>query len=527
VEDTPLHDLLLKYGYSKKYTKPEMNGYVPFRIAALDMVNPVTSFDTEILEKCKKSFFLDIMEDLDINFIKEHVHPYDLHTAINGQPGVAYVDRLKTATSAGNPWKCKKTKFLIPIEDTHDYILSDEIENRVVNILEKYKQGIRYHPVFCAHLKDEAVTFAKAKVGKTRVFTGAPMDWSIVNRMYYLSLIRLIQNNKFAFETGVGTVAQSKEWHGILNYLMDNKTFSDTQYTNEFLLDRFIAGDYKAFDKRMSPIFILKAFEILIDICIISGNYTDVEIKILWGLAYDTAFPTVDFNGDLVQFYGSNPSGHPLTVIINSLVNSLYIRYAYYNLNPRKELKSFKRNIRLITYGDDNVMTSKLNWFNHTAISDCLSIIGVTYTMADKEAISRPFIHLSEVSFLKRKWEWNNDLKTYMAPLEHDSIEKMLMTWTRSKISEENQMMDIIKSAVSEYFFYGKNVYNRKVAMLKDIVAQKQWNYLIVPSTFPSWKEMKNRFKNSSEKIGFQCNYDLDCDADDDTYDFINELNFE
>jgi hypothetical protein len=518
-------DILKGHGYDKKYTKPMMNGYVPFRIAALDMVNPVRDFSTNILNKCKNAFLNDILKNVDPEEIKSMVHPYDIHTAINGAPGVAYVDRLKISTSAGNPWKCKKGKFFVSCDDgTDDYKMLPEMMERVQKVLETYRKQMRYHPVFCAHLKDEAVTFKKANIGKTRVFTGAPVDWSIVNRMFFLSCIRLIQNNKFAFEAGVGTVAQSMEWTGILQYLLRCEGKFVTEIEKHELIERFIAGDYKAFDKRMSPLFILKAFEILIDICVMSGNYTPEEINILWCLAYDTAFPTVDFNGDLIQFYGSNPSGHPLTVIINSLVNSLYIRYAYHELNPKKEVESFQNNVRLMTYGDDNVMTSKVNWFNHTAISEVLDKMGITYTMADKEAVSRPFIHLSEVSFLKRTWSWNEEIKAYLAPLDHESIEKMLMTWTRSKISEENQMMDIIKSACSEYFFYGKKTYNSKIKLFKEIVHEKDWDYLITPSSFPTWAEMKERFRNSSARIGIEME-EYDCYEDDEDFEVIDYPN--
>jgi len=74
-------------------------------------------------------------------------------------------------------------------------------------------------------------------------------------------------------------------------------------------------------------------------------------------IGYDTAFPVVNVNGDLVEFFGTNPSGHPLTVIVNSIVNSLYMRYAYCLINPQgKNCRHFKKNVNLMTYGDDNAM---------------------------------------------------------------------------------------------------------------------------------------------------------------------------
>ena len=112
-----------------------------------------------------------------------------------------------------------------------------------------------------------------------------------------------------------GIVAQSVEWSGLYEYL------------TEFGADRIIAGDYGKFDKKMAAPFILGAFDILIGMSEAAG-WSEEDIKILRGIAFDTAFPTIDFNGDLIEIQG-NPSGHPLTVIINCLVNCLYMRYAY------------------------------------------------------------------------------------------------------------------------------------------------------------------------------------------------------
>jgi hypothetical protein len=84
--------------------------------------------------------------------------------------------------------------------------------DRVDDIILRYKNNEQAHPNFCAHLKDEPVSHAKAKIGKTRVFTGAPFDWTIVVRKYMLSFTRLVQNERLAFESAPGTIAQSIEW---------------------------------------------------------------------------------------------------------------------------------------------------------------------------------------------------------------------------------------------------------------------------------------------------------------------------
>jgi len=495
VEMTPLVPYLDKEGYKIRFGPPVMQGWEPWRIAAQDMIKPVTEINGDILKQCVQSFCADIMKNLsseDLNAL----HVYDDFTSINGAHGVAYVDKINRSTSAGNPWKCSKKKFMTAIPEMygmqHPVEVSDEIMNRAKNIVKLYQKGERAYPNFCAHLKDEPVAFKKIKMKKTRVFTGAPFDWTIVVRKYLLCTIRLIQNNRFTFEAAPGTVAQSYEWHQMYEYI--------TKYGS----DRMIAGDYKSFDKRMSPHFISAAFDILITLCKNSGNYDEEDLLVLEGIKTDVAFPLVDYNGDLVQFYGSNPSGHPLTVIINSLLNSLYMRYAYHLLNPDSEVTSFRDNVSLMTYGDDNIMSVSKNnsWYNHTTVSAAFATMGIVYTMADKEAASIPLINIKECSFLKRTWEYDDEVKAYLAPLEHSSIEKMLMVWVRSKtISREEQMLAVISSAVREYFFYGREVYDKKIKLLKDVVNKVGIEDWVLDSTFPTFNQLIKEFWDNSKRV--------------------------
>lgn len=504
VELTPLVNDLTNHGYKIKYGAPVMNGWRPWRIAVLDMVEPNNVITSDRLELCKNQYIKHIKSNLNKNSLEEFLHVYDTFTAINGAQGVAYVDKMKRNTSAGNPWKKSKMYFLESIPAEHGLQepvkVSDEILDRVKHITSEYKQGNRVHPNFCAHLKDEATSFKKIKMGKTRVFTGAPFDWSIVVRKYFLSSIRLIQNHKFAFETAVGTNAQSVEWQEIYNYL-DFKDVHTSERNDEEACNK-IAGDYKSFDKKMSAQMILAAFDVLIELCKESGNFKTEDIVVLHCIAHDTAFALIDFNGDLVQFFGSNPSGHPLTVIINSIVNSLYVRLAYLDLHPSNCINDFNNDVRFMSYGDDNVMTSKVSWFNHTNIANSLSKMGITYTMADKESESVPFLKMQDISFLKRHWVWNEELGSYFAPLEEESIEKMLMVWVRSKtISAEEQTIAVISSAVREYFFYGKNIFNQKRKMLMEIVDKNNLSIWQSDSTFPSWDDLVYTFKKNSNKI--------------------------
>lgn len=462
VESTKFRSHLEELGIISEYGKPVMLGYKPWRIAALDLVTPVTSLCASRVRACGESFFQDILASVGIDAISKILHTYDTFTAVNGAAGVAYVDGINRSTSAGAPWSRVKKHYLRPIApvgELQDPVeLTEEILSRVEDIQDKYARGEAYRPVFTAHLKDEPVSLKKQESGKTRVFCGAPFDWSIVVRKLFLSHIRLMQNFKLDFECAVGTVAQSIEWSRIYAYV------------TKFGESRIVAGDYGAFDKTMPPVVVLEAFAVLIRLAKVSGNFSEIEIRAMWCVAHDTAYGLTDFNGDLVTFWGSNPSGHPLTVIINSLVNSLYVRLVYSEKYP---VQTFRDNVSLLTYGDDNIMSvnEECKDFDHTVLQDTFAGYGIRYTMADKESESVPFIHIDEASFLKRRWRYDPHQMVYTAPLEMDSVHKMLSVAVRSKsISWDEQHANAIQTALAEFFFHGPEKFGQGRVLLENLI---------------------------------------------------------
>lgn len=490
VKATYIQEAVAKRGVPIENGAPVMNSWKPWHLAIKDMVKPVSRIKQSILSQCVEGMKIDIERELPADQWKL-IEVYDLHTAVNGADGVAYVDKLNRNTSAGNPWKKSKTNFMTQISGTTDVEISSEMQHRVAEIQEKYANEERAMPNFCAHLKDEAKPFAKIRDAKTRVMFGGPMDWSIVVRMYLLSIVRVIQNNKFVFEMAPGTVAQSCEWGEIRTYLTK---FGDS---------RMIAGDYAKYDKTMPATVILAAFDVLIWM-VSKAGYTDDQLKVVLGIAEDVAFPLIDFNGDIIEFMGSNPSGHPLTVVINSIANSLYMRYAYIELNPSSECLSFRQRVALMTYGDDNALgvSDSINWYNHTSIQAVFASVGITYTMADKETESIPFIHIDDISFLKRKWRYDKDLGDWSCPLERSSIHKMLTTGVKSdNITAKAHAVAVIGTALREYFFYGREEFEIQKAMLADVVEECGLSAYVDKHTLPDFGDLIEGHRKSSERV--------------------------
>lgn len=488
--DTIIRGSLEERGYMTDKTAPNM-GRTPWELCLKDIANPVTMLNTEVLDEAFGSMITEMIpDDMDLS----SVMVYDNFTAINGADGVMYCDKMNRRTSAGCPYKKSKLNFLV--EDT-DCGLPDkvdvtpEIRDEIDHIITTYQSKERYNPIFCGHLKDEPVSEKKAIQGATRVFLAAPMAFTIVVRKYFLSIVVLMMKNRFPFEMAPGIVAQSLEWAELYQYL----TF--------FSLIKMIAGDYGKFDRVMPPPVILGAFRVLYDIAERAG-YSQNDLLVLQGIALDIAYALVDFNGDLMMFFGSNPSGQALTVVINGLANSGYMRYAYMILRPVGFNRPFKSCVNMITYGDDMVanVDPSIPWFNHTAIQTVLSGVGITFTMADKESESKPYITIDECTFLKRSWRHDPDIGAVVGPLDHSSISKMLMVCVRSKnVSPQAHAVEVISTALREYFFYGKSEFEMRRVMFQEVIAKHDLQSYVEDSTLPTWEDLYDAFWVNSAHV--------------------------
>ena len=173
VTKTYMCDLAVRDGYSVNTAPPVMNSWVPWRRAVLDMVRPVSHIEIDLLNHCVEHFTHDILSGLSKEDLQE-VLVYNLQVAINGKPGLAYVDKMPRNTSAGFPFRKSKKFFLNALEADEEYQhpveVMPEIEAEMDRIILGYEEGRLYAPVFTASLKDEPTAIQKVKDGKTRVF---------------------------------------------------------------------------------------------------------------------------------------------------------------------------------------------------------------------------------------------------------------------------------------------------------------------------------------------------------------------
>jgi hypothetical protein len=461
---------------------------------------------------------------LDYDVFKQFIHPLDYDTALNGEPGVHGFDPINPKTSMGFPLNCPKvkcmakcglkeelgintTKFVKRETDlngkvsyVYEIVFDPEIADvkaETESILNWFVNGKRANVIFRANLKDEPVTFKKVEQNKLRVFAGAPVALVIAARMMTLPLLNMMSFFPEEFESAVGVDATGKDWAFVERII------------TRFGRDRCGDGDFSGYDTSLRPEVTEGAFSIIKHILKRSG-YDEEMLKVIDGLATECMFPIYEIDGLLVMVIGTNPSGQPLTVILNGLANSILKRYAYYSMHKVKdygEIPRFDTVVALITYGDDdNFGVSKdESKFNMMTISQELAKIGIKYTDANKETPTIPFKNITELSFLKRSFNSHKGLGALVGALEKDSIYKSLAVARKPKKGERASDVELcaanLNSALAELYYHGEDEYDRHIPLFEEIARRShgKCGQTVADYFTPISKdEIKKRFHNTT-----------------------------
>lgn len=506
VRETFICEDIASMGYPKTHLPPPFGkeGNKTWSMAVEKHLNINHLLPDEFFQNITKAFFNVIMRDLPHDELNE-LGVCSLDNAIRGIPGVQFLDPLKKNTSAGFGNPGKKIKYL----KFEGKFLTDGMYNQLQEIEDVYSSNTTVKPIFVKFPKDEALPKAKVLIKKKfRLVSCSGMAWTIWVRMHYLPIVRLIMRNIYVFRSAPGIAAQSKDWDRLYKFLSKNP------------LSNCIASDYTGFDQTLMPNLILNSLNLLIEIAIASGKYSEDELNMMRTANYDMAFPVYISQCDVFQSWGSNPSGNPLTVIINCICNIYLMMTAWTILrlkeNKKYTLEEFFEYVCIMVYGDDNIMTvsNSAKWFNHTTISTCLQPFGVVLTMADKDAESVPFIDISQVEFLKRSFRYEPELDAFVGPLREESIIKSLMIGIPSgTISDEEQIVMVMSSALQEFFLHGKVKFDLWHVRLSKIRDKYDLGHFAKPSLFPTWEQLKTRYSGTEASLSFKTSAQIEVSA--------------
>jgi hypothetical protein len=347
--------------------------------------------------------------------------------AVLGLPEEKYCKSIPRGTSAGYPYILKekpghrgKERFF---GKEADFDLNTkecaQLKKECLEIIEKARNGERSEVVYVDFLKDETRKHERVKQGNTRLISAAPVAYTIVCRMYFLSFVMAVMSAHLMVGIGVGVNCYSNDWD-LLARSLKSKGLN------------IIAGDFKGFDT--------SHFEVLANfvLVIIERYYNGCEPSVREVLFTDLT-NSVHIIRDLIYQWclGRLPSGHPLTAIFSSFMNRILYVACWIVLHPNGEagLSDFDRHVYLCTYGDDSICSVSdwaLEFFNYRTIAKVMSSFGYTYTdemktSEDEGPLARS---LDQVTFLKRHFRYEPIVGRYVAPLRLEAIIEMLY-WTQ------------------------------------------------------------------------------------------------
>jgi hypothetical protein len=341
---------------------------------------------------------------------------YNVREAIFGTEGDEYFGSLTTSTSPGFPWGLTKEprqggkKTWIDLETRE---ISEDLIYHVEKRIEFALAGRRYPTLWIDLLKDETRPIEKVDQGKTRVFSGSPLDFTVACRMYFGAFVAAQAEGRIENESLVGTNCYAEDWNLVAKTLLQHG-------------ENIVAGDYSNWDGSVSAQLLYAALSV------INKWYGKDEQgnKVRTILMADIANSLHVINNDVYMWTHSMPSGVYLTATVNTIIGQMLMRIFYLRAVPKHlaTMSDFERNVKIAIYGDDNVVnvSPKIKtYFNQHSITAAAKSLGMTYTDEQKSADqdSIPLTRsLKEVTLLKRHFTYSQEEGRWIGPLQMRTV---------------------------------------------------------------------------------------------------------
>lgn len=413
-------------------------------------------------------------------YLKQHLRPLSWDEVLNGIRGVRFIDPMSFSTAMGLGYGGNKRAWFKQSRNENNeicYIMPDDVLKEALEHIELLKRGVRIPWLFNAVPKDEPTDVEKDKV---RLFMVAVIMCTLLVRKYYTPVCRIIQMTTGVSECAVGMNPMSQDWDSVITYL---KRFG-----------RYFDGDFSKYDLRKDPRHSSVSYKIMMDIAS-QGDYTSEDLFIMEMIASELTRPLVNYNGEVYLQDGSTPSGIPVTVIINSLDNSIYNRCAFYSTYPHSRVGDFRKYVSHINYGDDFV--NGVSWwrsdFNFMTMQKYLHSYGVVLTPGVKTAEPRKWLSgIGEVVFLQRKTVKLPGYSFQVGALNEKSILKSLLAVLSSPDLTLAQATAVnVDGALREYTLHGRAMFEERQKWLRDIMQKKGLAHLCTYLRIPHCELIK------------------------------------
>lgn len=368
-----------------------------------------------------------------------------------GIPGVPYYEGMTLSKSAGYPYCTTSRKTKGDYITREPFVMDVELTRLLEANYRVRTQNVAIATKFVDTKKDERKFVEKiGKVGSTRIFCNPPLEYVIAMRQSFLHFCGTFYHNRWHLGHAVGVDANGGDWSHIPNGLsaISHKNVVSLDYSNFGPGFNAQVGLYASkLIKEWTREHVTGVNESEMDCLLYEGNQSMHLVK-------DTLYR---------QFSGS-PSGSPITVVINTIVNQLYLAVAWLKLYKGTGLvwTEYERLVKSYAYGDDLIMSvddSCLGMYDGATIQEFFKQYGIVATDAGDKSQKVACGPLEDAVFLQRKFVHHPTRSMmWLAPLNKRKLLD-ISNWVHKNTSlrratEENiEMMLILAHAHGRDYF--------------------------------------------------------------------------
>ncbi|AOX15251.1 polyprotein [Burke-Gilman virus] len=375
--------------------------------------------------------------------------------SIYGNDSIQFCDRMNMSSSPGYPYVLTRPACTIGKSYLFDEVgVANEELAMNLELREKAARvSERIPSVWVDCLKDERRTLEKIRNGKTRQFTLPPVDLTILTRKYFMAFVTSFLSHNCKFFSSVGINPYSYEWTVLFDRLAANSNYA-------------FAGDFSRFDGIHDPYIYMKICDAINDWY---GANEPQENKNVRRTLFLEFVHTQHLCKNLVFFdHQGNPSGNPLTTVINTIMVAYYMRLSWLSLARLQgqigyaSIDFYHKYVVEACYGDDSVVSVKgevANWFNQVMVASFLKQHGIVFTDEAKNAVCLSLRPLTTVTFLKNGFGKHPTFPRWkMAQICKDTIHE-LTNWVRDSDDPVEQLRQNVEDASKFAYFWGAEYY--------------------------------------------------------------------
>lgn len=427
-------------------------------------------FHQETLDLCASSYTSQMVSN-SVNEAPWDKKVFSFEEAVAGIPGVPYCDGIPRNTSAGWP-ECldkppgvKGKQHFFGADGEYDFSSPDcaRIKRKVLRIIDEARKGNRLKHVYMDFLKDERRKKEKSLAGSSRLVSACPVDFAIAVRMYFLDFMRWFMANRLNNGSAVGVNVFGSEWPTMRKLFRGNS-----------LEKNMIAGDFEAYDGSQSRQLQMTFLKF------VNQWYSDGNDLIREILFEDICNSKHIYEDVVYEWPGGNPSGNPLTTILNTFDNNVLLRYAGILSHDEhvygpglsvvskpsdvaEILVTMEHQLFILCYGDDNAISvgpALRLWYNQHTLTRAFEKVGFIYTSEAKDGHDvEPLRSIDDISFLKRAWKYDRTVNTYVSTLDMDTVLESVQ-WAKKQDRDFNDVRVNVDTTLKELSAHGDAVWN-------------------------------------------------------------------